>query len=154
MNYVISITTVIFICLIIKKIFFKGKEKQQTNIEDGIENEDFVLQYFDQFTLNEVLSGKNSAASKKHKLNRFQLGNKTLIWDFDEDESCVGNLPSDNLYIENLWHMKDTVGEGQLCTGVNIIDDQNFSFSTWECFCYFMHIENDEVTLIERVFTK
>lgn len=39
-----------------------------------------------------------------------------------------------------------------MCVGVNIIDDNNFSFTTFECFCYFMHIENNEVkrTVIRR----
>ena len=58
----------------------------------------------------------------RHKLNEFKLGENTLIWDFDDDESNVGFLPVDNLYIKDLWHMKDTAGEGQMCVGVNVIE--------------------------------
>ena len=66
----------------------------------------------------------------------------------------VAKEPVDNLYIENVWHMKDTAGEGQLCVGINIIDGKNFYFTTFNASCYHMHLENNEVTLIEKFFTK
>ena len=89
-----------------------------------------------------------------HVLHEYKLEGQTLIWDFNEDEPDVAKEPVDNLYIENVWQMKDTAGEGQLCVGINIIDGKNFYFTTFNALCYHMHIENNEVTLIEKFFTK
>lgn len=89
-----------------------------------------------------------------HVLHEYKLEGQTLIWDFNEDEPDVAKEPVNNLYIENVWHMKDTAGEDQLCVGINIIDGKNFYFTTFNALCYHMHIENNEVTLIEKFFTK
>ncbi len=87
-------------------------------------------------------------------MKEYKLGEKTLVWDFDENEPNVAKLPLDNLYIKDLWNMKDTIGEGELCTGLRIIDDKNFMFTTFNCICYIMHLENNEVQLITQFFTK
>ena len=84
----------------------------------------------------------------------YQIGKHILTWDWDKHESNVARQPINNLYIDGLWNMKDTIHRDELCTGCKVIDDETFSFTTFICQCYTMKIINHTVEPVSCVCTK
>ncbi len=81
----------------------------------------------------------------------YLIGNYKLIWDFN------GNDPNhnlNNLYIEDIWNMKQTVGHDEWCVAVSLLSDDTFVFNTFNCLRYTMKINNGMVTLIDKKITK
>ena len=80
-------------------------------------------------------------------IRKLFVNNKTLTWIDDEKTD-------NNLYIEKLWNMKDTVGFDDYCENVEIVDDNRFYFWTFKCMKYEMQISGDKVECVSKVFTK
>lgn len=49
----------------------------------------------------------------------YKISEKTLVWDFDPDETNAANIKCDNLYLtdgsELIWKMSDTVKSRDCC---------------------------------------
>ena len=86
----------------------------------------------------------------------YRMGGYVLSWDYDPDEHDARNLKDNNLYIEGIWNMSDTVGgkRPDTCTGVQIIDDKTFSFTTFRGMRYTMTIEGGKVELVTKILVK
>ena len=79
---------------------------------------------------------------KKYNLNKY-----TLEWDDDP-------FKTDNLYIDKVWNMKDTVGYEDSCVLVNIIDGNTFRFTAFNGLSFLMKVNDNEVICIEKKETK
>lgn len=82
------------------------------------------------------------------------LNGKNLIWNFDKNETDAKKLENNNLYIENLWNMKDTVGYTDTCVGVTILSENKFYFVTFMGLGFTMQICNDKVICLKKQITK
>ncbi|MDY4079555.1 MAG: hypothetical protein SOY42_12355 [Clostridium sp.] len=82
------------------------------------------------------------------------LNGKNLIWNFDKNETDNKKLENNNLYIEDLWNMKDTVGYTDSCVGVSILSDNKFYFVTFMGLGFTMQICNDKVICLKKQITK
>lgn len=86
----------------------------------------------------------------------YRLGEYTLSWDWDPDEQNAGNLKVNNLYIDGVWNMCETVvaKRPDTCVGLQIIDDKTFSFTTFLGVKYNMVITCGKVELISKMCVK
>ena len=82
------------------------------------------------------------------------LNGKNLIWNFDKNETNNKKLENNNLYIEDLWNMKDTVGYADSCVGVSILSDNKFYFVTFMGLGFTMQICDDKVICLKKQITK
>lgn len=82
------------------------------------------------------------------------LNGKNLIWNFDKNETDNKKLENNNLYIEDLWNMKDTVGYTDTCVGVTILSENKFYFVTFMGLGFTMQICNDKVICLKKQITK
>ena len=87
-------------------------------------------------------------------MKKYKIADYVLMWDFDFNETDVSKQPCNNLYIEKIWNMKDAVGKDELCTGVTIIDENTFIFSTFMCINYKMKVVGDKVECIGTTLTR
>lgn len=83
----------------------------------------------------------------------FSIENKKLVWDFDENKDA-SKLLENNLYIENIWNMKDTVGYTDTCVSVSILSDHTFYFITFNGLGFTMEIKGNEIKCIQKQITK
>lgn len=58
------------------------------------------------------------------------INGKKLVWDFDEAETNPDNLKRDNLYLEDIWNMKETAGPSNACADLHILSPDTFYFVT------------------------
>ena len=79
---------------------------------------------------------------------QYPVGNHILTFVDDEDETNAAKLPINNLYIEGIWNMKDTIKTGDLCTGCWVIDDETFSFTVFSGGNFTMKIHDNTVELV------
>ncbi|MBQ9122570.1 MAG: hypothetical protein IJY10_03650 [Lachnospiraceae bacterium] len=79
---------------------------------------------------------------------------KKLVWDFDKTQSDASKIKENNLFIEGLWNMKDTVGHNDACVAVSILSEDSFSFITFNGLAYTMKINGDMVECIGKTITK
>lgn len=77
----------------------------------------------------------------------YMIGNYKLIW------ANPDNNPN-NLYIEGVWNMRDTVGHDEWCVAVSLLADDMFAFNTFNCIRYTIKINNGTVVLIDKKITK
>lgn len=86
----------------------------------------------------------------------YDLGRYVLSWDWDPDEQNAGNLKENNLYIDGIWNMRDTVTAKRpdTCVGLQIIDDKTFSFTTFLGMKYVMTVVGGRVDLISKMCVK
>ncbi|MBQ8798469.1 MAG: hypothetical protein IJZ55_02765 [Lachnospiraceae bacterium] len=82
------------------------------------------------------------------------IQDKKLIWDFDEAESNATKLRDNNLFIEGIWNMKDTVGYTDTCVGVSMLSDDTFYFITFRGLGFTMRVAGDNVEFIKKQITK
>ena len=86
----------------------------------------------------------------------YVLGEYVLSWEWDPNEHNAVNLKENNLYIDGVWNMSDTVvaKRPDTCVGLQIIDDKTFSFTTFLGMKYNMSITDGRVELISKLFVK
>jgi len=79
---------------------------------------------------------------------------KKLIWKFDRNESDAHQLIEDNLFIEDIWNMKDTVGYTDTCVSVSVLSEDSFYFVTFRGLGFTMRIVGEKVECINKQITK
>lgn len=86
----------------------------------------------------------------------YKIGEYLLSWDWDPDEHNAGNLKKNNLYIDGVWNMCDTVvaKRPDTCVSLQIIDDKSFSFTTFWGMKYNMTITSGKAELISKLCVK
>ena len=84
----------------------------------------------------------------------YTIQNQTLIWDFDKVESNAAKLKDNNLYIEGIWNMKDTVGYADVCVSVSILSDDTFYFVTFCGLGFTMKLVGNSVECTKKQITK
>lgn len=84
----------------------------------------------------------------------YSVRNKKLIWDFDEKERNAAKLKENNLYIPDIWNMKDTVGRSDVCVGVTIISEDTFYFVTFQGMGYTMTVNDTGIICSKKQITK
>lgn len=84
----------------------------------------------------------------------YVLQNKTVIWEFGKNESDASKLKEDNLFIEGIWNMKDTVGYTDTCVGLSVLSEDTFYFITFRGLGFTMRIVGDEVMCIKSQIMK
>ena len=86
----------------------------------------------------------------------YELGDYILSWEWDPDEQNAANLKENNLYIDGIWNMRDTVvaNRPDTCVGLQIIDDKSFSFTTFWGMKYNMNITGGKVEMISKMCVK
>ena len=80
-------------------------------------------------------------------IKKYNLNSYILKWDNDP-------FKTNNLYIDEVWNMKDTVGYEDSCVLVNIIDENSFRFTTFNGLSLLMKVNDNEVICIEKKETK
>ena len=80
-------------------------------------------------------------------IKKYNLNSYILKWDNDP-------FKTNNLYIDEVWNMKDTLGYEDSCVLVNIIDGNTFRFTTFNGLSFLMKVNNNEVICIEKKETK
>lgn len=83
-----------------------------------------------------------------------KVGGLSLVWEWDEEETFAGNFKDNNLYIEGIWNMSDTLGRNDTCVGLTITGENTFSFVTFSCIRYEMSVSDGNVILISTQTTK
>lgn len=76
---------------------------------------------------------------------KYKIKDKELVWNED--------LSDNNLYIEGLWNMKETVGHDECCVLLRMIDDDSFYFATYNGMGYTMKLE-EELKCIKKQMTR
>ena len=84
----------------------------------------------------------------------YNIQGKKLIWKFDKNESGASKLEEDNLFIEGVWNMKDTVGYTDTCVGVSILSEDSFYFVTFFGLGFTMRVVGDDIECIKKQITK
>lgn len=84
----------------------------------------------------------------------YLVHNKKLIWDFDEEERNVAEIKENNLYIPDIWNMKDTVGRSDACVGLTIISEDTFYFVTFQGMGYTMTVKDTGIICNKKQITK
>lgn len=82
------------------------------------------------------------------------IKDKKLIWDFDKAESNASKFKDNNLYIEGIWNMIDTVGYIDTCVGLSILSDDSFYFVTFCGLGFTMRVVGDNIECIKKKITK
>ena len=85
---------------------------------------------------------------------QYLLNGRTLVWDFDESVSNAARLKDNNLFIEPIWNMRDTVGYVDTCVGVSILSEDSFYFVTFCGLGFTMQVCRDTVVCLKRQVTK
>ena len=80
-------------------------------------------------------------------IKKYNLNSYILKWDNDP-------FKTNNLYIDKVWNMKDTVGYEDSCVLVNIIDGNTFRFTAFNGLSFLMKVNDNEVICIEKKETK
>lgn len=86
--------------------------------------------------------------------HEYSVGGLSLVWECDEEETNARNFKDNNLYIEGVWNMSDTLGRTDTCVGVSITGENSFSFVTFSCIRCFMSVSGKKVELVSSVITK
>ncbi len=86
--------------------------------------------------------------------HEYSVGGLSLIWEWDEEEANARNFKDNNLYIEGVWNMSETLGRTDTCVGVSIIGENKFSFVTISCIRYSMSVSSGKIELISSMITK
>lgn len=84
----------------------------------------------------------------------YTIQDKKLIWDFDKSECNAAKLKDNNLFIKDIWNMKDTLGYTDTCIGVSILSDDTFYFVTFCGLGFTMRLVGDNVKCIKKQITK
>ena len=67
-------------------------------------------------------------------MKRYHVGNKTIFLDLDDDVKNAASIPSNNLRIYEdgnlVWEL-DEVAKGDACVGLNIGDEQDIEFTSF-----------------------
>ena len=83
-----------------------------------------------------------------------KVGGLNLVWEWDEEETFAGNFRDNNLYIEGIWNMSDTLGRTDTCVGMTVTGERTFSFVTFSGIKYEMAVSNGKVKLVSKQITK
>lgn len=86
--------------------------------------------------------------------NEYVVHDKKLIWEFDKSESNASKLKEDNLFIEGIWNMKDTVGYTDTCVGLSVLSEDSFYFITFRGLGFTMKVVGNVVECIKKQITK
>ena len=84
----------------------------------------------------------------------YLINGKKLIWDFDNTESNASKLKDNNLFIDGIWNMKDTIGYTDTCVGLSILSDDSFYFITFYGLGFTMRVNDGNVECIKKQITK
>ena len=79
---------------------------------------------------------------------------KKLIWIVDKNESDARKWKDDNLFIEGIWNMKDTVGYTDTCVKLSVLSEDTFYFVTFAGLGFTMKVVGDNVECIKKRITK
>lgn len=77
----------------------------------------------------------------------YAIQDKKLIWDADM-------VKNNNLFIKDIWNMKDTVGYDDACVAVRILSDDSFYFITYCGLGFTVKLVGDTVECIQQEITK
>ena len=83
-----------------------------------------------------------------------RVGGYILVWERDDEETYAGNFKDNNLYIEGVWNMSDTLGRTDTCVGMTVTGENTFCFVTFSGIKYEMSVTNRKVELISKQITK
>ncbi|MBO6260898.1 MAG: hypothetical protein J6N47_08735 [Lachnospiraceae bacterium] len=83
-----------------------------------------------------------------------KVGEYILVWERDDEETYAGNFKDNNLYIEGVWNMSDTLGRTDTCVGMSVTGENTFSFVTFSGLKYEMSVTSGKVELISKKITK
>ena len=85
----------------------------------------------------------------------YTVNGKKLVWDYDDTSNIdASRLKVDNLYIDHIWNIKDTVGYTDVCVGVSILADDCFYFVTFCGLGFTMKVLENKVECIKKQITK
>ena len=85
---------------------------------------------------------------------QYPVGKHILTFEWDEDEHNVAKQPTNNLYIEDIWSMKDIPKCDDLCTGCWVDDEDTFRFTTFIGLHYTMKVHGDTIEVIAKSCVK
>lgn len=83
----------------------------------------------------------------------YNLDGKRLIWNYNKELGCKA-LKDNNLYIENIWNMKDTVGYTDSCIMLKVLSKDTFYFTTFNGLGFTMFYNGSDVICIGKRITK
>jgi len=79
---------------------------------------------------------------------------KKLIWEFGKNESAASRLIENNLFIEDVWNMKDTVRYTDTCVSVSVLSEDSFCFVTFRGLSFTMRIVGEKVECVSKQITR
>ena len=82
------------------------------------------------------------------------INGKKLIWDCDGTNSNASQLKDNNLYIDGIWNMLDTLGYTDTCVSVSKLSEDSFYFVTFCGLGFTMKVFDNKVECIKRQITK
>lgn len=82
------------------------------------------------------------------------INEKKLVWDYDETNSDASKLKDNNLYIDGIWNMLDTVGYVDACVSVALMSEDCFYFVTFCGLGFTMKVFDNKVECIKKQITK
>ncbi|WP_028042986.1 hypothetical protein [Candidatus Stoquefichus massiliensis] len=84
----------------------------------------------------------------------YRLKDCILVWDYDETITKACNLKLNNLYIDGIWNMKDTVGYSDTCVGFHMLSEDTYYFITFNGIGFLMKYINHKVECLQKQITK
>ena len=82
------------------------------------------------------------------------VNRKKLVWDHDQTNNDASKMKDNNLYIDGIWNMKDSVGYTDTCVGVTQLTEDSFYFVTFCGLGFTMKVLEEKVECIKKQITK
>lgn len=82
------------------------------------------------------------------------INGKKLVWDHDQTNNDACKYKDNNLYIDGIWNMQDTVGYTDTCVSVTQLTEDSFYFVTFCGLGFTMKVLEEKVECIKKQITK
>lgn len=87
-------------------------------------------------------------------MKKYKIKDCILVWDHDETVRKASEFKLDNLYIDDIWNMRDTVGYTDTCVMVNVLSEDTFYFVTFSGLGFHMQYFHHEMVCLRKQITK
>lgn len=87
-------------------------------------------------------------------MKKYKIKDCILVWDWDETVRKASEFKLDNLYIDDIWNMKDTVGYSDTCVMVNVLSEDTFYFATFGGLGFHMQYLHYKIVCLRKQITK
>lgn len=97
---------------------------------------------------------KKIRETERTQMMEYTIQGRRLVWEYDAAIQDASKLKDNNLYIEGVWNMKDTVGYTDTCVGLSVVSKDCFYFVTFGGVGFTMKVADGKVECIKKQITK